>query len=495
MKLDGYIRVSRVGGRNGDTFISPEVQREQIEQWAAMRGASILAWHTDLDVSGGKLKRPGLDALLQRLRDGETGGIAVARLDRLSRAGVADALKLVEGIHELGGAIAAIDLGIDPLTPFGEFAMTVMLGLARMERRRIAESWHASRERAITRGVHIASTTPTGYQRADDGRLEPDPGTAPVVRELFERRAAGAPWVELAELLNERGVPARYSTGQWTGATVARLIANRTYLGDAHHGEFVKTDAHSALVPAAVWHAAQQARGAAVTRSVRAPALLSGLVRCAGCGYGMYRGTGRGANKSVVVHYRCRGNHSAGKCPERAYAHAWELEAFVASAFLARWDHMQARASADSPALDAALDALSEAREALRVFRDDPRVIATLGADGFAEGLRERVNRVDACNAAVEDARRAVAGLPDAQTLRSVWETANVEERRRLLTHGVDCAIVFGRGPVTPDRVRVCWTGTMPTGLPRRGGRGSRLCRISADELPADTRVAVSEKR
>ena len=35
----------------------------------------------------------------------------------------------------------------------------------------------------------------------------------------------------------------------------------------------------------------------------------------------------------------------------------------------------------------------------------------------------------------------------------------------------------------------------MPTGLPRRGGRGSRLCRISAHESPADTRVAGRERR
>ena len=29
MRLDGYVRVSRVGGRSGESFISPEVQREQ----------------------------------------------------------------------------------------------------------------------------------------------------------------------------------------------------------------------------------------------------------------------------------------------------------------------------------------------------------------------------------------------------------------------------------------------------------------------------------
>jgi DNA invertase Pin-like site-specific DNA recombinase len=57
MKLDGYIRVSRVGKRGGDSFISPEDQREKIEGWAKLRGVEIVKWYTDLDQSGGKLSR------------------------------------------------------------------------------------------------------------------------------------------------------------------------------------------------------------------------------------------------------------------------------------------------------------------------------------------------------------------------------------------------------------------------------------------------------
>ncbi|MGA2320027.1 MAG: hypothetical protein ABSG95_04700 [Solirubrobacteraceae bacterium] len=47
-RTDGYIRVSRVLGRAGDSFISPAVQREQIEGWAKLRGVEIDAWHEDL---------------------------------------------------------------------------------------------------------------------------------------------------------------------------------------------------------------------------------------------------------------------------------------------------------------------------------------------------------------------------------------------------------------------------------------------------------------
>jgi hypothetical protein len=38
VRLVGYVRVSRVAGREGDSFISPAVQRERIEAQAVARG-------------------------------------------------------------------------------------------------------------------------------------------------------------------------------------------------------------------------------------------------------------------------------------------------------------------------------------------------------------------------------------------------------------------------------------------------------------------------
>src|SRR5262249_22585700 len=86
VKMDGYIRVSRVAGRQGESFISPKVQREQIEAYAKARGFTIDAWHEDLDISGGTLERPALERALARCRSDESGGIIAAKLDRLARS-------------------------------------------------------------------------------------------------------------------------------------------------------------------------------------------------------------------------------------------------------------------------------------------------------------------------------------------------------------------------------------------------------------------------
>jgi hypothetical protein len=50
--------VSRVGGREGEGYISPDVQRESIEAYASELGGSIAAWHDDQDFSGGNTERP-----------------------------------------------------------------------------------------------------------------------------------------------------------------------------------------------------------------------------------------------------------------------------------------------------------------------------------------------------------------------------------------------------------------------------------------------------
>ena len=80
--LDAYIRVSKVAGRSGESFISPTIQRERIEAWAQLNGAEV-TWHEpELDVSGGTMRRPVFDRILERVRNHETDGVIVAKLDR-----------------------------------------------------------------------------------------------------------------------------------------------------------------------------------------------------------------------------------------------------------------------------------------------------------------------------------------------------------------------------------------------------------------------------
>jgi site-specific DNA recombinase len=454
-RMDGYIRVSRVGTRDteSESYITEAVQREKIETWAKLRGVEIAAWHVDRDQSGAKLTRPGFDKCMARIAAGKTEGVVVAQIDRLSRADVADALMIVRKImDEHGGTVAAVDLGIDPTTEVGEMLLTVLLALARMQWRRYAAAWATAKERAIKRGAHVGPT-PLGYRRTDDGRLEPDPETAPVVREAFV--LAGTKGLRAAaERLQE--VRPTIVTG-----SARRVFMSRTYLGEARYGGAVNIDAHEPLVDLATWTAASRRANATLSRKSADHFSLSGIARCASCGAPMVGHRG-GVNTRL---YRCKRNHQravqrgeAEGCPAPAMAAADTLEEYVQAALL-RYVAVErpgdceilveGSASGDVERAEAALRSAELARE---TDATDLRLREILGDEAFYE-------RMEAHNAAVEaaqaDYEAAVeeAGPPVAWPLVDEVATATPSDLPRLLERvGLSVTVAPGRGNL-PERV------------------------------------------
>jgi DNA invertase Pin-like site-specific DNA recombinase len=105
-------------------------------------------------------------------------------------------------------------------------------------------------------GRYLGGRPPFGYRLADAGphpnkahaawgrrahRLEPDPGTAHVVRWMFAQRLAGHCVARITRALNDAGIPCpsaadpernRHRTAAaWTLRTVATILANPRYTG------------------------------------------------------------------------------------------------------------------------------------------------------------------------------------------------------------------------------------------------------------------------
>jgi hypothetical protein len=87
MIMDAYIRVSRVMGREGDSYMSPAIQEADIRRWAKTNGVTIAETPTiEEDVSGGKaVKDRGLEKLISRIEHGQSGGVLVHHIDRFGR--------------------------------------------------------------------------------------------------------------------------------------------------------------------------------------------------------------------------------------------------------------------------------------------------------------------------------------------------------------------------------------------------------------------------
>jgi DNA invertase Pin-like site-specific DNA recombinase len=449
VRLDGYIRVSRVGGREGEGYISPDLQREAIASYAAELGGKIVGWHQDEDYSGGTVERPAFQHVLGRLRAGEVDGVVVMKVDRFARS-VADGAQIVREIVDADQVFASCHERIDPRTPEGRYMLTSFLANAELFLDQAKASWWTTKARAVARGVHIGPT-PVGYQRAKSQPLVPHPTYGPAITELFKRAAAGAAGDSaLARWMSER---APRASAPWQPSEIRRWLANRVYLGEVRYGDLVNVEAHPALTDPATWDACQRAPGA--RRRAHSRFLLSGLVRCAHCRYamsGFSYGGGRGRQIPV---YRCGRGRTRG-CAEPSVITAARLDDYVRTVVLDRLRGLELEAAGEGVDL-AALDRdYSEAEAELRAFAADVGARRALGEDGWQESLGLRVADRDQKRGARESAYAASELVAVARDV----EHLDHDGLRDLLAGMIRVVFVrrAARGADASERALIVWS-------------------------------------
>ena len=204
--LDAYIRVSRVAGREGDSYHSPDIQEASIRRWIDMNaGVELGTIIKEEDVSGGtRIEKRKLNDLLCRVEAGVSNGIIVYETDRFGRD-LVETLLAQRRLHEADGRLVGVEDGVDTSTPWGKARLIQRAQMAEEYLDDVERRWRRSTDRAIEQGKHIAQT-PFGYLRRDaadpqyddhnnlinDGRLVPDPDTAHLVLRAFQMRASGA---------------------------------------------------------------------------------------------------------------------------------------------------------------------------------------------------------------------------------------------------------------------------------------------------------------
>ncbi len=462
LALDAYIRVSKVAGRSGESFISPGIQRERIEAWAQINGAEV-TWHEpELDVSGGTMRRPVFDRILERVRAGQSDGVIVAKLDRFART-LVGALGTLEEFERHGAVLVSVADNLDLSTPMGKAFLRILLVFAELERDRISESWKTATSNAVDRGIHIAKFTPFGYDKDTDKRLVPN-GEASAVREAFLMRGAHSSRTEIARRLDQ--LAPRPKAGRWTPPMVDRIIKNRVYLGYAYRGDRVNRQAHEPIVSMAEWQAANLAPVRAAARGKK-PNLLGGIVRCGGCRYVLAPGRSRwGGTGQDVPGYRCRGTHTAGVCTEPASINARKLETYVEALWREQMAHEAVSVADDTLVLQSAAAALTAAEEELAEFATDATARRLLGA-GYHAALEDRATAVSKAQADLQKASAAISGTDAIES----YSELPIADRKRILGSSIDAVIVKRAHAHVPieERVTILWRGEGPEDLPRRG--------------------------
>ena len=182
------------------------------------------------------MDRADIDAALERIRAGLTDGVVVAWLDRFSRAPVREALEVYDDINGGGRPASSPSTwraSTRPTRP-ASWRSPMMLGDEPHAVAQTAERYDQTRRDAIADGqgdrrravrlpVHRPDAEAGGHGVLDSRLVVDEPERAPIVRELFERKAGGATWLELARWLDEAAP--KPNGGHWARSTVGGMIA------------------------------------------------------------------------------------------------------------------------------------------------------------------------------------------------------------------------------------------------------------------------------
>ena len=171
-------------------------------------------------------------------------------------------------------------------------------------------------------GFRTVESTARGNKGQHKKRLAVDATEAGIVRHIFALYLHGNQGVamgckSIAYFLNECGITRRGR--RWMRARIHEVLANRAYVGEYYFNrndgktrklkppsEWVKLAVEPIIDPA-LFRRVQLRRGAraptmVAPRVVSSPTLLTGLLKCAGCGAGMTLATGKGGR---YRYYKC----------------------------------------------------------------------------------------------------------------------------------------------------------------------------------------------
>ena len=168
---------------------------------------------------------------------------------------------------------------------------------------------------------HNGGRMPYGLMVDDERKYRPDPLTAPVVREIFERYADGESVAEIRQSLSARGIKTKAGGDQLSYNTINNMLRNRRYLGEYHHGGTTLPDAFPAVVEPELFERAQ----ARLEKNKRSPAkakakedyLLTTKLHCGKCGGYMVGESGVSKTGRSYHYYKCLSNKRKRGCVQK----------------------------------------------------------------------------------------------------------------------------------------------------------------------------------
>ena len=338
-----YSRKSKFTGKGESIENQIELCRQYIAMHFGEEAAENVLVYEDEGFSGGNLERPQFKKMMKDSQKIAFAAIVVYRLDRISR-NIGDFAKLIEDLGDRHIDFISIREQFDTSSPMGRAMMYIASVFSQLERETIAERIRDNMHELSKTGRWLGGTTPTGYASESlssvtvDGKvkkackLKPIPEEIQLVKTIFEVfMETGSLSKTDQYLLEHRCVTKRGK--QFTRFAIRGILTNPVYMiadetayqylkennvdlfaerseFDGEHGIMaynrtlqrpgkanqirpmeewiVAVGKHPGIIAASDWVRVQAMLDVNKSKSYRRPrsnvALLSGLLRCGGCG-------------------------------------------------------------------------------------------------------------------------------------------------------------------------------------------------------------------
>ncbi len=308
-------RVSTLTRRSTDEQHQPfsiELQDTKLGSYINSQDNWLLVRKYTDNKSGATLDRDGLQRALADARAGLYDLLLVYKVDRLART-VRGLAQILDELDAAGVAFRSATEPFDTSTAAGRMLVQMLGVIAEFERATIIDRVIGGMERKAARGEWNGGYRPYGYQvhKTSDKThiLVPDPAEAAIVPVIFDRyvnHRLGAK--SIAVWLTDQGHRTRAGR-PWSHKAVLPILRNRLYLGEVFFRDTWYPGQHQPLVDQAIFDAAQALlteRGDAHSKraSNASEYLLSGRVRCVGCGK-HFIGSAAHGNRYRYRYYVC----------------------------------------------------------------------------------------------------------------------------------------------------------------------------------------------
>lgn len=212
----GYARVST--REQAESGLGLAAQHAAIRAECDRRGWALGETFADEGASGASTTgRPALEEALLATEAIRDVVLIAARLDRLARS-IVDFSVILRRVAAAGGAVVALDVGVDTSTATGKMISQVIAVIAEFERDLGCERTRAA----------------LGAKRLRGERLGPKPVDDPMAIALMRARvAAGDGPRKIARALMGAGIPAPRGGSAWWDGTVRKMINRLGLLKEA----------------------------------------------------------------------------------------------------------------------------------------------------------------------------------------------------------------------------------------------------------------------